>query len=168
IGRGNFGPLNMALLLAAVFASGLFVRVEARAAAPLIRLATFRDPALSASLAMSMLVSTVMMATLVVGPFYLAHALGLDAALVGFVVSVGPIVVALTGVPAGRVADRFGAQRMTIAGLIGMAAGSFILSMIPEAYGICGYIAPMVVITAGYALFQTANNTAVMTDSRPD
>ena len=31
-----------------------------------------------------------------------------------------------------------------------------------------GYIAPLVIITAGYALFQTANNTAVMADIRPD
>ena len=168
IGRGSFGPLNMALLLAAVFGVGLFVLAEARAASPLIRLAMFRDPVLSASLAMSALVSTVMMATLVVGPFYLSRALGLDAALVGLVLSVGPLVAALTGVPAGRIADRFGAQRMTIVGLIGMAAGSFILSMMPATLGISGYIAPIVVITAGYALFQTANNTAVMTDIRPD
>ena len=168
IGRGSFGPLNMALLLAAVFGVGLFVLAEARAASPLIRLAMFRDPVLSASLAMSALVSTVMMATLVVGPFYLSRALGLDAALVGLVLSVGPLVAALTGVPAGRIADRFGAQRMTIVGLIGMAAGSFILSMLPATLGIPGYIAPIVVITAGYALFQTANNTAVMTDIRPD
>ena len=63
-------------------------------------------PVLSASLAMSALVSTVMMATLVVGPFYLSRALGLDAALVGLVLSVGPLVAALTGVPAGRIADR--------------------------------------------------------------
>ena len=80
MGRGSFGPLNMALLLAAVFGAGLFVLAEARAASPLIRLAMFRDPVLSASLAMSALVSTVMMATLVVGPFYLSRALGLDAA----------------------------------------------------------------------------------------
>ena len=168
IGRGSFGPLNMALLLAAVFGAGLFVLAEARAASPLIRLAMFRDPVLSASLAMSALVSTVMMATLVVGPFYLSRALGLDAALVGLVMSVGPLVAALTGVPAGRIVDRFGAPRMTIVGLIGMAAGSFALSMLPATLGIAGYIAPIVVITAGYALFQTANNTAVMTDVRPD
>jgi MFS family permease len=80
----------------------------------------FRDPVLSASLAMSALVSTVMMATLVVGPFYLSRALGLDAALVGLVLSIGPLVAALTGVPAGRMADRFGAQGMTIVGLIGI------------------------------------------------
>ena len=168
IGRGRFGSLNLALLLAAAFGAGLFVLAEARAASPLIRLAMFRDPVLSASLAMSALVSTVMMATLVVGPFYLTRALGLDAAMVGLVLSVGPLVAALTGVPAGRIADRFGAQRVTLVGLIGMAAGSFLLSMLPATLGISGYIAPIVVITAGYGLFQTANNTAVMTEIRPD
>ena len=40
--------------------------------------------------------------------------------------------------------------------------------MIPAAFGIPGYVAPLVVLTAGYALFQAANNTAVMTDVRPD
>jgi len=57
---------------------------------------------------------------------------------------------------------------MTLVGLIGMAAGSFILSMLPATLGIPGYVAPIVVVTVGYALFQTANNTAVMTDVRPD
>jgi EmrB/QacA subfamily drug resistance transporter len=127
IGRGSFGPLNVALLLAAVVGVGLFLLAETRAASPLIRLATFRDPVLRASLAMSALVSTVMMATLVVGPFYLSRALGLDAAMVGLVLSVGPLVTALTGVPAGRVADRLGTRRLTIVGLVGMAGGSLVL-----------------------------------------
>ncbi len=108
------------------------------------------------------------MATLVVGPFYLSRALGLDAARVGLVLSVGPLVAALTGVPAGRIADRLGAQRVTLAGLLGIAAGSVLLSMLPATLGVFGYIVPIVVITAGYGLFQTANNTAVMTDVRPD
>jgi EmrB/QacA subfamily drug resistance transporter len=168
IGRGRFGPLNMALLLAAALGAGVFVLAEARTASPLIRLAMFRDPVLRASLAMSALVSTVLMATLVVGPFYLSRGLGLGAAIVGLVLSAGPVVVALTGVPAGRIADRFGTQRTAIVGLIGIAAGSFILSLLPTSLGIPGYVAPIVVITAGYALFQTANNTAVMTDIPPD
>jgi MFS family permease len=108
------------------------------------------------------------MATLVVGPFYLAGALGLDAARVGLVMSSGPIVAALTGVPAGRIVDRFGAHRMSIVGLIGMAVGSSILPALPTRFGIPGYIAPVALITAGYALFQAANNTAVMTNVRPD
>jgi EmrB/QacA subfamily drug resistance transporter len=162
IGRGSFGALNLALLLAAAFGVGLFVLAEARAASPLIRLTMFRDKWLSASLAMSALVATVVTTTLVVGPFYLSLALGLDAAMIGLVLSVGPLVAALAAAPAGHFSDRFGAQRMTIIGLIGMAAGSSILSILPTSLGIFGYIAPIVVITGGYALFQTANNTAVM------
>ncbi|QAY94023.1 MFS transporter [Pseudomonas sp. ACM7] len=168
LGRGSFGPFNIALLLAAGVGVGLFVFAEARVTSPLIRLAMFRDPVLSGSLAMSLLVATVMMATLVVGPFYLAHGLGLDAVLVGLVLSVGPFVAALTGVPAGRIADRFGAQRMTLVGLAAMATGCLTLSVLPKTFGIGGYLLPMVVITLGYALFQTANNTAVMADVQPD
>ena len=168
MGRGNFGPLNMILLLVAVFGVRLFILAEAKAASPLIRLAMFRDPVLSACLIMSALVSTVMMATLVVGPFYLSRALGLDAAQVGLTLSVGPLVTALTGVPAGRLADRHGAQSTTIVGLLGMIAGFFMLSMMPTALGVPSYIAPMIIITVSYALFQTANNTAVMTDVRVD
>ncbi len=168
VGRGSFGSLNMALLLVAVVGVGLFVLAETKTASPLVRLAMFRNPVLSAGFAMSALVTTVVMATLVVGPFYLSTALGLDAARVGLVMSSGPIAAALTGVPAGRIVDRFGAHCMSIVGLIAMVAGSTVLSLLPARLGIPGYIVPLVVITAGYALFQAANNTAVMTNILPD
>jgi len=168
LGRGHFGPLNLGLLLAAALGAGLFLRVEASAAAPLVRPGLFRDRGLGPSLAMSALVATVMMATLVVGPFYLSRALGLDAAVVGLVLSAGPLVAALAGVPAGRLADRYGAQRMTGLGLVGIAGGAVALALLPASLGIPGYVVPLVVVTAAYALFQTANNTAVMQDTAAD
>lgn len=168
IGRGSFGSLNMALLLAAACGLGLFLVAEARVTTPLIRLAVFSDWGLSGSLAMSALVATVVTTTLVVGPFYLSLALGLNAAMIGVVLSAGPLVAALTAAPAGRLADRFGAQTMTVVGLIVMMTGSLVLSLLPTTQGITGFIAPIVVITGGYSLFQTANNTAVMTAIRPD
>lgn len=164
LGRGNFGSLNLALLLAAVLGAALFVLAETRVASPLLRLALLRDPVLSGNLGMSALVSTVMMATLVVGPFYLAQALGLDATRVGLALSSGPLVAALTSAPAGRLADHLGAPRMTRYGLIGMAAGCLSLALLPETSGIVGYIAPLALLTGSYALFQTANNSAVLAD----
>ena len=167
-GRGDFGPANLALLLATVCGAGLFAIVETKAESPLIRLAMFRDAALSASLAMSALVSTVMMTTLVIGPFYLSRALGLDSVLVGLALAVGPLFAALSGVPAGQLADRFGPQHMTTVGLIAIAVGCFILSVLPTALGIVGYVCPMIIMTVGYALFQTANNSAAMTNIDPN
>lgn len=168
VGRGSFGSLNLALLLAAIVGIGMFVWVETRAASPLIRWAMFSHPVLSAGFVMSALVTTVVMATLVVGPFYLSNALQLDAARVGLVMSTGPLVAALTGVPAGRLTDHFGAHRISIGGLIAMVMGSALLALLPMGWGVPGYIIPLVIITAGYALFQAANNTAVMTDIRAD
>ncbi|KPI33866.1 major facilitator superfamily MFS_1 [Actinobacteria bacterium OV450] len=168
VGRGRPGPLNLALLAAAALGVGLFVRAEARAASPLLRPAVFREPLLSSGLGMSALVSTVMMTTLVVGPFHLSRGLGLGEAAVGLVLSAGPLVAALTGVPAGRIADRFGSRRMTVAGLAGVGLGCGALSLAPVSLGVAGYLVPLVVVTAGYAVFQTANNTSVMTDVGPD
>jgi MFS family permease len=168
LGRGSFGMLNIALLLATAIGFGFFVFIVRRAAPPLIRLDMFREPGLSASLAMSTLVSTVMMATLVVGPFYLARGLGLETWLVGLSLSVGPLVAALTGIPAGRIVDRFGTGRMTVVGLIGIGVGSFVLSIMPVSFSVAGYVAPIIIITACYALFQTANNTGMMTDVHPE
>ncbi|MGC4055965.1 MAG: MFS transporter [Paludibaculum sp.] len=163
LGRGRFSLLNLMLLAAAMAGAAWFVRAEASAAAPLIRLDLFRTPELSAGLAMSALVSTVLMATLVVGPFYLSRALGLDAAWVGVTLSIGPLAAALAGVPAGRRVDRLGTSRMTFAGLGGIATGCLVLSQLPVSLGLTGYVVPIVCITASYALFQAANNTAVVT-----
>ena len=167
-GRGSFGLLNLALLLTAVVGVGLFVLAQASAASPLIQLATLRHPGFSASLAMNVLVATVVMATLVVGPFYLSRVLGLNAALVGLVLSIGPVIAALSGVPSGRMVDRWGAEPMRVAGLILMAAGSFALSVLAAMFGMAGYMAAIVILTPGYQLFQAANNTAVMQDVPAD
>lgn len=127
-----------------------------------LSLGLLRDPVLRAALVASTLVSTVMMATLVVGPFHLARGLGLDTVLVGLAMSAGPVVAALTGVPAGRLVDRHGVERMARIGLIILLAGSVFLSLAPVGLGIAGYVVPLVMMTAGYALFQTANNTGAM------
>jgi MFS family permease len=168
LGRGDFGMLNAALLLIALLGTLLFLAVEKRAASPLVQISLFRDRQLSISLGMSAIVSTVLMATLVVGPFYLSRALGLSTAMVGTVMSVGPVVVILAGMPFGRLVDRFGADQMTTVGLVGIAIGSLALAIFPMSAGISGYVVPIVIITMGYALFQTANNTSVMKEVVPE
>ena len=168
IGHGRFGAVNFGLLVTAVVGIALFRLDEKSAASPLIQLTMLGDHVVSSGLAMSTLVSTVMMSTLVVGPFYLSHALGLGSARVGLLMSVGPFVVALTGVPAGRIVDRVGSGRMTYLGLLTMLMGATLLAVLPSSIGVPGYLMPIIVITFGYGLFQTTNNTAVMKEAHPD
>lgn len=153
-----------ALFATAAIGAFAFVFVELRRATPLVRLSLFRDPMLSSGLFANTLVSTVMMATLVIGPFHLTRGLVLDAARAGLIMSIGPIVSALTGIPAGRLVDRFGGGRMALVGLMNMMVGCALLALTPARLGIVGYAAPLAVLTSGYAIFQAANNTMVMAD----
>ncbi|SON54689.1 Spectinomycin tetracycline efflux pump [Hartmannibacter diazotrophicus] len=164
----HFDLPHVALVVLAAAGTGLFVRIESRAGSPLIRLAAFRYDGLGAGLGMNALVATVMMTTLVVGPFYLSRALGLSNAFVGVVMSIGPVISALTGLPSGRLVDRLGAQSVVFAGLAAMAVGAFLLATLPAVFGISGYVAAIAILTPGYQLFQAANNTAVMMDIGPD
>lgn len=161
VGHGALGRANAALLSLAVVGALLFARAMANGASPLVRLAMLREGKAGQGLAAIALVSTVMMATLVVGPFYLSRSLGLAPSRVGLVMSVGPLVAAIAGIPAGRLVDRVGAAHMTTAGLVLLATGLVALALVPAYTGTAGYLVSMSVVTASYALFQTATITAI-------
>lgn len=150
------------LLGVAALGLGLLLRAESRAQAPLLPLARLRGPALATALAMNALVSAVMMATLVIGPFHLGGTLGLGAAAVGGLMSLGPVAAALSGVPAGRLVDRFGSRPLLRAGLVAVALGCAAVALLPASLGAVAYVGPLLLVTPGYALFQAANGTAVL------
>jgi len=81
---------------------------------------------------------------------------------VGAGVSLGSDLHALSGVTAGRLVDRLGAPFIILAALAMMLAGCLALALLPPVLGLAGYVAAIAVLTPGYALFQAANNTAVM------
>jgi MFS family permease len=156
------------LLLASLCGAGLFFMIEKKAKAPLIRLSLFAERRLSSSLALTLLVTTVMMTTLVVGPFYLHRGLGLGSTMVGVALSIGPLLSALGGVPAGRLVDRFGARRIVPGALFAMACGCSLLALLPMSLGLPAYLLPIAVVAVGYALFQAANNTGLMAGVRQE
>lgn len=156
------------LLLAAVAGIALFLRVEARAAVPLVSLSTLSDRRIASGLAGNALVTTVMMSTLVVGPFYLAFRLMLSEAPLGLVLAVGPATAALAGVPAGRLTDRIGAGTAQQAGVALAIAGLVLLALLPPLAGVPGYVVALIVLTPGFQLFLAGNNTMMMLAARDD
>lgn len=107
-------------------------------------------------------VSSVMMTTLVVGPYYLGSGLGLKDTLVGLVMAIGPAVAIFCGIPSGRLVDNWGFGRALTAGITLVVAGTFMLAILPNLFGVAGYILAIIILTPGYQLFLAANNTATL------
>ncbi len=167
--RGVFGvqvPLAALALILAILTLPADVGREARRAAPcggvtaLLRV-------MRANLLVNLIVAAVMMATLVVGPFYLGGALGLSMPHVGLVMAVGPALSIAIGVPAGRLVESRGTWRVLTLGLVLVSAGAFLLALLAPVLGIAGYLLALAVLTPGYQLFQAANNTAALADIAP-
>lgn len=167
-GSDHVGLLNAGLAMLAVAGFAGLTYVERRAASPLIDIERLMERRLGAGLISLGLVSTIMMATLVVGPFYLVEALSLTPVQTGLVMSLGPAVAALAGLPAGRLVDRYGSSITMMAGLSLITIGAALMTVLPSLFGTGGYAGSLIVITAGYAQFQAANTTATMSDAPSD
>jgi MFS family permease len=161
--------INAPLGLVALWLAGdLHARERRSARVPFFPPSLFTDGALAASLLSNGLVACVMMSTLIVGPFYLTRALQLSPATMGLVMTVGPVLTALAGVPGGRLVDARGPRIAVLTGLASMAAGSALLAVVPRPLGVAGYLAPIAFLTVGYAVFQSGNNTAVLRNATGD
>ncbi|QRM56909.1 MFS transporter [Sinorhizobium sp. BG8] len=161
---GHSVPSWIAVLLlpSTALAFVAFMIAELRADAPLVPFSILRNRPTAMALSANLLVSTSMMSTLVVGPYFLSFALGLNDVSVGLVMAIGPMTAALTGVLAGRATDRFGAQPVVTVGLIEIVLGLVCLALLPRYLGVVGYIAALVVLTPGFQLFIAANSTTVL------
>lgn len=160
--RAVFWVLVPLAVLALVLALSLLPNGSQRKSAQTSRLWSVMNRELLPNLLINLLVAAVMMTTLVVGPFYLGAALGLTATQVGLVMSVGPLISIVSGVPSGHLVDAWGSRRVLVMGLLLLAAGSGLLALLPNAIGIAGYVLAIIVLTPGYQLFQAANNTAAL------
>ncbi len=156
------GVLALPALAAAIGLGLVFRQLDRHAAAPLLPREELADPVLRASLAMNAIVGAVMMTTLVVGPFYLIQGLGLNALQVGLVMSAGPVLSALSGVPAGRIVDRLGAPAVIRLALLAMIIGAVGLAGLPGWLGLAGYLVSIAVLTPAYQMFLAANTTQSM------
>jgi MFS family permease len=162
-------PVGPAVLIPCTALAGVaFAMIETRAASPLVPMHLLRNRKTGIGFATNLIVGTIMMSTLVVGPFYLTFALGLSDAMVGLVMATGPAIASVAGIPAGRLTDRLGASRVVRIGLAQIALGLLCLAFLPRHFGVAGYVVALFTLTPAFQLFLAANNTSVLFKAAPE
>ncbi|KXI30607.1 MFS transporter [Paraglaciecola hydrolytica] len=153
----------LALLSSTTLFLLLFIRTQTSDGVKLLNFSVLRDWRYSSGFVVNFLVSTVVMTSLVVSPFYLTLVFNLSVAQTGVVMTASPLCVAITSFTVSRMLSARNCDNLITTGVILLITGTICLSFFDPSFGIAGYIACLVITAVGYATFTSSNNTQIMT-----
>jgi MFS family permease len=141
----------------------LFVKLENRAASPVLDLRLFRENRLFTFSTLAALINY--SATFAVGfllSLYLQYVQGLNPQKAGLVLISQPLFMAAFSPLAGRLSDRFEAHRVASLGMALTVVGMLLLLLLKKGTPLPLIVAGLIFIGFGFALFSSPNTNAVM------
>ncbi len=158
---GWLTPQTLLLFAASLVGLFLFIRVERRAAQPILPLPLFRIPTIATTAVVNFFIGVGMMGVFVYLQFYLQIGLGVDAATAGIVM--GPmILVSVAGsVVSGQIMSRTGRYKLlAVSGSLMMFASMLLLSTMTRETTILGVLGRMFLFGAGMGLMMPVMSIA--------
>lgn len=161
----NTGYNNPIIILAfavAIIAFALFLVFENKVKEPLLELNIFRNSLFSISIICALISFMAISASNIILPFYFEDALKLSTGKTGLFMMVSPIVLAIVAPFSGYLSDKIGAEILTLIGLSFTTVGLFLISSLDEKTPIIIMVSYIIVMTIGNGMFQSPNNSLVM------
>jgi DHA2 family multidrug resistance protein-like MFS transporter len=149
-------------IAATVVIGFIMVRRERATLSPMLPVDLLRIPLFALSIATSICSFAGQMLALVSLPFLLQGAMHYSAVHIGLLMTPWPIATAIVSPIAGRLADRYPAGLLGALGLIVFAGGLLALALMPATAGIADVAWRMALAGAGFGLFQSPNNRAMI------
>jgi EmrB/QacA subfamily drug resistance transporter len=166
---GRWIEFSLVGLVVPVLLVGAFVRIERRAAEPLVPLELFRSRVLSTGVGLAVLGGAARASTFVLIGLYLQQGLAMSPERGGMAMvptSLTGFLVSLTLLP--RVLRRFGPRRSLVAGLVILATGHLWLAYGPDGVGYLSAVLPgLMLVATGVALSFTPT-TMIIASAAPD
>lgn len=162
IENNGFSMPVIGLLVGAAVGLALFLLLQLRLDHPMINLGMFRNALFSMNLLMGTLVFIAISANLLILPFYLEQVKGFSTAQTGLLLAVVPIATAVVAPISGSMADRYGPRPVSVIGLILIAGGYGLLSLLRTTTSVPIYLLSITPVSIGLGVFQSPNNSAVL------
>ena len=169
LGGGNdwgwLSPASGACLGLAVAFGGLFLVRETRAAHPLVSPALFRDRLFTTSLSACVLAYMAAMFNTILLPFYLHGQLRLAPHEMGLILSLAPMVTALSAPLSGYASERTNPALLALAGFCLTALGMFHQSGLTAASPLWSVALGQMILGLGFGVFNSPNNNIIMSSA---
>jgi EmrB/QacA subfamily drug resistance transporter len=166
--EGFASPLILTGFIVSALAAIAFVMVELRVESPMLQLRLFRSPVLTVSVVTGFLAYSSVAATFFLLPFYLEGVLGFEVGQVGFLLGAAPLMMGLVSPISGTLSDRFGIRRLTLWGLVVIAAAYLGFTTFDVDTTAAHYLLIAVPLGIGFGVFNSPNNSAIMGSVPPE
>ncbi|HVQ66856.1 MAG TPA: MFS transporter [Bradyrhizobium sp.] len=166
-GLGHGHPWWVVMLegAAVVLLSWAYLNRERGKPAPLFPIDLFRIPLFRISVLTSVCTFTAQMQAMLVLPFLIEHLGYHDPAVIGFLIAPWPAAVIVTALVTGRLIGRLSAGILGTAGILIFVAGLVLLATLDVRATPIRIIIGMALCGAGFGLFQSPNNWALISSA---
>jgi len=159
---GWLSTKTVVLALAGLSLLILFVRIEMQQRFPLLNLKLFSSAVFTGSVISALCNYIALFIQIILLPFYLMEALGVDAKEAGLVLTAQPFVMALVASPSGWLSDRIGSRVLAVVGMLVLTMGLMGLSSINSQSEITIVAFWLAVMGLGTGIFISPNSSALM------
>ncbi|EOT41430.1 MFS transporter [Enterococcus dispar] len=160
--HGFLTPIPLVLFALAIISFIVFLYVEKKVKLPLITFSIFKNKVFTMSLITALLIFSSNFFVNVVIPFYLQSARGLSPSYAGLLMMVFPFLMVIGSPLSGYLTDKIGPEILVLIGL-GMLSVTQLMYMFMHADSpLWYYVIATAIMGLGNSLFQSPNNTMVM------
>lgn len=140
----------------------VFIMLELKIENPMLDLSIFRNRVFSVNIFSSFVMFIGISCINIIQPFYLQDVLKLSPAKTGFIMMAYPIVLSVVAPISGYLSDKMGSKKLTLAGIAVASIGLFCMAFLNEQSTFLMITLLLSVVALGNGLFQSPNNSLVM------
>lgn len=165
---GFTSPIILAGFAVAVACFIAFIIVERKIESPLIDLDIFKNKLFSISIICGFISFVAIFSYNIVIPFYLQNLMGFSPQKAGFILMAYPLILVIVAPMSGAFSDRIGSEFLTFLGLLIGALGLFLIATFNENTSIVLMVLFIAIMSIGMGIFQSPNNSLVMSTVSKD
>jgi EmrB/QacA subfamily drug resistance transporter len=166
IGYNNIYIISAFIISAITFVA--FLWIESKIDLPLLYLKIFSNSLFSISIVCAFISFIAISASNIILPFYFQDALKLSPATTGLFMIVSPLVLSVVAPFSGHLSDKIGSEILTLIGLTLTSLGLFLISTLNESSPVIMLILFIIIMSTGNGMFQSPNNSLVMSTVSKD
>ncbi len=167
----NLGFTNPIILLGfavAIISFTIFIIVEKKKESPLLQLDIFSNKLFSLSIFCAFITFIAIFCNNIILPFYLQDVMSYSPQHTGLILMVYPLLLTIAAPVSGTLSDKIGSEILTFVGLLLISFGLFLMSTLNIDSNVLIMLVFIAIMSIGMGLFQSPNNSLIMSTVSKD